>query len=109
MMHALSDADPETVHEFVILGMTHGGKLFRPSDWAERLCGAMSCFQPEGVKGARHGQLQYSHYVRPMMHQGVWSVVVSECLRTIEPLAYHFVMDFAKDNDLQIIEKKQPV
>jgi hypothetical protein len=25
-------------------------------------------------------------------------------LRSIEPLAYHFVLDFAKDNDLQIVE-----
>jgi hypothetical protein len=25
-------------------------------------------------------------------------------LRSVEPLAYHFVVNFAKDNDLQIID-----
>jgi hypothetical protein len=30
-------------------------------------------------------------------------VVVNEQLREIEPLAYHFVLNFAKDNDLQIV------
>ncbi|NDP60794.1 MAG: DUF3579 domain-containing protein, partial [Oxalobacteraceae bacterium] len=35
---------------------------------------------------------------------GVKSVVVDEALRQIEPLAFHFVMDFARDNDLQVID-----
>jgi len=35
---------------------------------------------------------------------GIKSVVVNEELRSIEPLAYHFVLDFAKDNDLQIVD-----
>ena len=30
--------------EFVIVGTTLDGKPFRPSDWAERLCGVMSAF-----------------------------------------------------------------
>ena len=30
--------------EFVIVGLTKDGKRFRPSDWAERLCGVMSQF-----------------------------------------------------------------
>jgi len=35
---------PEQAVEFVILGITLDGKPIRPSDWAERLCGAMSAF-----------------------------------------------------------------
>ncbi|GAB3548450.1 hypothetical protein GCM10027343_28840 [Noviherbaspirillum agri] len=35
---------------------------------------------------------------------GVKSVIVNEHLRDIEPLAYHFVLNFAKDNDLQIVK-----
>lgn len=35
---------PEQAVEFVILGITLDGKPFRPSDWAERLCGVMSAF-----------------------------------------------------------------
>ena len=88
--------------EIIIQGITSSGQPFRPSDWAERLCGAMSCFRPEGYAG-RNAHLLYSPYVRPTVLAGIKSVVVSEALRGIEPLAYHFVMDFAKDNDLQVV------
>lgn len=88
--------------EFFIQGLTRDGKQFRPSDWAERLCGAMSSFRPEGT-GGRNAHLTYSPYVRPTVLNGVKSVVVDEALRLLEPLAFHFVMDFARDNDLQVI------
>ncbi len=91
------------VGETIIQGLTSNGQQFRPSDWAERLCGAMSCFRPEGYAG-RNAHLIYSPYVRPTVLAGIKSVVMSEALRSVEPLAYHFVMDFAKDNDLQIIQ-----
>jgi hypothetical protein len=42
--------------------------------------------------------------VRPTVLNGTKAVVVDNALRKIEPLAYHFVVDFAKDNDLQVIE-----
>lgn len=89
--------------EFFIQGLTSDGRPFRPSDWAERLCGVMACFQPGGLHG-RNAHLRYSPYVRPTVLGGVKSVVVSEELRDIEPMAYHFVLDFAKDNDLQIVD-----
>jgi hypothetical protein len=95
--------NPEaTAREFFIQGITSDGKQFRPSDWAERLCGVMSCFRPEG-SGGPNAHLQYSPYVRPTLLNGIKSVVVNEALREIEPLAYHFVLDFAKENDLQMI------
>ncbi len=87
--------------EFFIHGLTSDGKQFRPSDWAERLCGAMSIFRPDA---GRNAHLVYSPYVCPLLLNGVRSVVVNEALREIEPLAYHFVLSFAKDNDLQIID-----
>lgn len=88
--------------EFFIQGITSDGRQFRPSDWAERLCGVMACFRPEGY-GGPNAHLRYSPYVRPTVLGGVKSVVVNEGLREIEPLAYHFVLNFAKDNDLQIV------
>ena len=93
----------QPAREFIILGLTIAGKAFRPSDWADRLCGVMSCFRPEGT-GGRNAHLQYSPYVMPILLNGVRAVAVSENLRGIEPLAYHFLVDFAKDNDLQVIE-----
>ena len=99
--HMADSTKTQQVREFFIQGLTSDGKQFRPSDWAERLCGAMSCFSPDR---GRHSHLQYSPYVRPILLNGVRSVVVNEAIRDIEPLAYHFVVSFAKDNDLQIID-----
>ena len=89
--------------EFFIQGITSDGKPFRPSDWAERLCGVMACFQPADA-GGRHLRLQHSPYVRMVNLNGIKTVAVTEELRQIEPLAYHFVLNFAKDNDLQVID-----
>jgi hypothetical protein len=89
--------------EFFILGLTSTGKQFRPSDWAERLCGAMTCFRPEG-SGGRNAHIQFSPYVHPTVVNGVKAVVVNNALQKAEPLAYHFVVNFAKDNDLQVVD-----
>ena len=35
---------PESLPAFMIIGRTRAGKTFRPSDWAERLCGVMAGF-----------------------------------------------------------------
>jgi hypothetical protein len=92
-----------SARQFFILGLTKDGRRFRPSDWAERLCGVMSQFRPAGSGGA-NAHLKYSPYVRPTVLDGNKAVVVHEDLRKIEPLAYHFVLDFAKDNDLQVVD-----
>jgi hypothetical protein len=42
--------------------------------------------------------------VHPTVVNGVKAVVVNNALRSVEPLAYHFVVNFAKDNDLQIVD-----
>jgi hypothetical protein len=99
---ALTTAQPEAaaengadadVIEFVIVGMTAGGSQFRPSDWAERLCGVMSAF------GGDH-RMQYSPYVHPVTSDGVRCVVVDHRLEELVPLAYRFLLSFAKDNEL---------
>ena len=88
--------------EVVILGRTQGGKLFRPSDWAERLAGVMSSFRPGGVQPSSH--LSYSPWCVPTLIDGVKAVAVNRQLRDLEPMAWDFVLNFAKDNDLQVIE-----
>jgi hypothetical protein len=103
-MAQLAHNKMELVDEFFILGLTSKGRQFRPSDWAERLCGVMSCFRPEGT-GGPNAHLQFSPYVRPTLLNGVKAVVVkADALHRLEPLAYHFVIDFAKDNDLQVLD-----
>jgi hypothetical protein len=90
--------------EFFIQGLTKEGRTFRPSDWAERLAGAMSCFRPGGGKGGIGAFIGYSPYCVPRVINGVKCVIVSEALRDIEPMAWDFVMSFAKDNELQVAE-----
>src|SRR5476651_2655504 len=103
-MAELSQNNGELSDEFFILGLTSNGKQFRPSDWAERLCGVMACFRPEGSGGGRNAHLQFSPYVCPTVVNGVKSVVVNGKLRALEPMAYHFVLGFAKDNGLQVVD-----
>ena len=81
--------------EFLIRGVTLAGKPFRPSDWAERLCGVMSAF-------GSYGRMQYSPYVYPVSSGGVKCVVVDVRLKEIEPMAYNFLLNFAKDNELEV-------
>lgn len=84
------------IESFVIVGVTKDGKKFRPSDWADRLCGIMSAF------GADH-RMMYSPYVRPgCTLKGDKTVIVNARIHDIEPLAYHFLVNFAKDNNLQV-------
>lgn len=88
--------------EFFVQGITNDGRKFRPSDWSERLCGVLSSFGP-GASGP-NARLKYSLYVRPELVGDVRCVVVDERLRDIEPMAFDFVMNFARDNDLQVTE-----
>jgi len=102
-MAELPQSRKEVADEFIILGVSSKGRQFRPSDWAERLCGVMSCFRPAG-SGGRNAHLKFSPYVHPTVVNGVKAVVVNNALKSVEPLAYHFVVNFAKDNDLQVVE-----
>lgn len=88
--------------EVFIQGITQDGRTFRPSDWAERLAGVMSSFRPGGARPGSH--LNYSPWCIPTTLNGVKCVVVHSDLRAHEPMAWDFVMNFARDNNLQVAE-----
>lgn len=90
--------------EVFIQGITKEGRTFRPSDWAERLAGAMSSFRPGGKRPGIATHIGYSPYCVPRVINGVKCVIVNEALRDLEPMAWDFVMNFAKDNHLQVSE-----
>ena len=94
-------ASASHAHRIIIEGMTLKGRAFRPSDWAERLCGVMSTFGGDQ-------QMRYSRYVRPVMLDGVRCVIVEPALIDIEPRAYRFLLDFASDNELVVIDPTIP-
>ena len=84
-------------YEIVIQGITNDGATFRPSDWAERLAGVMCSFD-------ENNRLAYHEYVRPMMLEGIRCVAVDKKVEHTYPAVYGFLMDFAKDNDLRVVD-----
>lgn len=86
----------KTTENFIIVGLTKEGRRFRPSDWAERLGGVMSAFGAER-------RMTYSPYVRPGHHDGEKCVFVDARIHDIEPLAYSFLVHFARDNELRVV------
>jgi hypothetical protein len=93
---------PSNPSEVFIQGVTRDGRTFRPSDWAERLAGVMSSFRPGGAQPGSH--LSYSPWCIPTMIDGVKCVIVNRALRDHEPMAWDFVINFAKDNELKVSE-----
>ncbi|WP_298293230.1 DUF3579 domain-containing protein [Thiomonas sp.] len=89
--------------EIFIRGITADGRVFRPSDWAERLASLMARFRPAGLC-RKEAHLGYSPYCLPTVIDGVRCLVVSESLRDIEPMAFDFLLHFARDNQLDVIE-----
>jgi hypothetical protein len=90
-----------------IQGITLDGRSFRPSDWAERLAGAMSSFRPGGSAGGIGAFIGYSPFCVPRVIGGVKGVLVNEALRGIEPMAWDFVVNFARDNALRMKDLQQ--
>lgn len=86
---------PHQAENFIIVGITLEGQQFRPSDWAERLCGVMSAFGAER-------RMAYSPHVQPGTHDGYKCVFVNADLYETEPMAYAFLVNFAKDNQLKV-------
>jgi Protein of unknown function (DUF3579) len=98
-------APASSARQFIIQGITKDGRVFRPSDWAERLAGAMSSFRPGGGGRAGIGAfIGYSPYCVPTAVGEIKAVIVNESLRDIEPMAWDFVVNFARDNGLQMGE-----
>ena len=100
------DAERPRGPSFVIRGVTRAGRRFRPSDWADRLCGVMSSFQPGAMGPGAH--LRYSPFVQPIDDGEVKCVRVDARLDELYPMAYRFCMNFAKDNDLEVVELGGP-
>ncbi len=98
-----------SVSKLLIKGVCRNGKTFRPSDWAERLCGAVVVFLPDTtvLSGAYSSTCRYhgySSYVRPAFINGVRCVIIDARLRDLEPRAWDYVFGFAHDNDLVTLD-----
>jgi hypothetical protein len=62
----------------------------------------MCSFRPGGPQPGSH--LSYSPWCVPTVINGIKCVVVRAELRDAEVMAWDFVMNFARDNNLQVAE-----
>lgn len=90
-------ASDDTEGEIVIRGLTRAGRPFRPGDWAERLAGVAASV------GADH-RLHYSPLVCPITRDGVRCVVIQRALERREARLFRFLLDFARQNELEIVD-----
>ena len=87
---------------FLSLGAGSCLAEFGDQTLSERLAGVMSPFRPGGATPGSH--LSYSPWCIPTTLNGTKCVVLHADLREHEPMAWDFVINFAKDNNLQIAE-----
>ena len=79
----------------LIKGLTKDGKKFRPSDWAERLTGAVATF-------GRGRRIIFHPNVRMVTMEGVSCVEIDAELEHSDPMLFGFLMKFGEGNNLQI-------
>jgi hypothetical protein len=86
---------PSDAAEIVIYGKTVEGEVFQPPDWAERLCESLALKRADGRK-------TFSSYVRPMMIEGVNSMVVRAALRKDDTEAFEQARQYIVANRLMV-------
>lgn len=82
--------------ELIIEGVTTNGTKFRPSDWVERICGMLAGFKQQKVT--------YSKYLRPLVYKNINCVAVKKQMAEDIPDIYAFIMQFASDNKLLVVD-----
>jgi hypothetical protein len=89
------------VKKIIIEGMTESGRKFRPSDWAERLSGALATF-------GRDHRIRYSPLLQPTMIDGIKCVIIDPRMQESFPEMYTYIMGWAAKNELKVVEKDVP-
>lgn len=89
------------IERFIIRGLTPDGQKFRPSDWAERMCGNLCSF--------RNRRMMYSPLLRPAIIEGVKCVIMSNQLSNQHPNLFKQLLEFAKKNKLEVIQEETVV
>ncbi len=85
-------------NQIIIEGINKEGRKFRPSDWVERISSALASFGPDH-------KLRYSEHVQPCIINGARCLIVSRGLSLNDPEAFHFILQFARKNQLRIQEE----
>ena len=91
---------------FVIEGITVDGKVFRPSDWIERLIDTVSSYGSDrrtraGSYSGPDRRRQQLGFLRAQMIEGRKCLVVDARLQAANPAAFRFLQDFIQSNRLR--------
>ena len=91
---------------FVIEGITVDGKVFRPSDWIERLIDTVSSYGSDrrtraGSYSGPDRRRQQLGFLHAQMIEGRKCLVVDARLQDANPAAFRFLQDFIQSNRLR--------
>jgi hypothetical protein len=84
----------------IIEGIKQDGNKFRPSDWCERLATTLASFGEDQ-------RLQYCKSAHPCIINGINCLIVDRVLETNSPESFNFLMSFARENKLNVLEDKR--
>ncbi|KVC48830.1 DUF3579 domain-containing protein [Burkholderia diffusa] len=98
-MDRINITDGCRIDGFIVRGITHARKTFRPSDWPERLAGVITLFVGEKQPNCRSA---LTRLATPLVVDGAKCLLVSRELQVVCPDAFEFAMQFARDNDLPV-------
>lgn len=83
--------------EIFIQSLTRAGKPFRPSDWVDRMCSSYATFGSDR-------KLRYSPYLKPEMMNGIRCLAVDLKLKESNPEGFEELMQFASENNLNVLD-----
>lgn len=83
------------VAEFVVQGVTVEGEALQPTNWLERLYESLSKIETVSRK-------TYSSYTRPVLREGIKSLVVRVSLQEADPDAFELIKQFVAENHLMV-------
>jgi hypothetical protein len=92
---------------FIIDGITLDGKVFRPSDWIERLIDTLSSYGADrrtrvGSYSGPDRRGQQTGLLCAQMIEGRKCLVVDARLQEANPAAFRFLQEFIQSNQLQM-------
>jgi hypothetical protein len=94
------NSNKNKVKKIIIEGKTRAGRTFRPSDWAERMSGALSTF-------GRDHRIRYSPMLQPLIIDGIKCIAIDPKMQDLFPEMYSYIMGWASNNDLIVSEEEE--
>ncbi len=90
----MSDENP------VVSSVMVNDDVFNPAVWIESLASILASFLADP-------RLRYEHGVQPNVVDGEISLLVANWLESTDPASYAYVMEFAKANQVRILQDRR--